>query len=296
MYGNLIEKIQILKSFDEKHMAVLNALMADKDFKLPSLASQLGYQVSTVRNFLTDIYKACGVPESEEDKRGYIVREYSEAYLKKDQIPPEPPKPVEEEKKPIDEPHITITPAQPRVNHRGIITVGILVVVGIVVISLLVSILQGLNQPNPPTYLNDDSYQSEPTTAKLPLKSGEHDWFEDFEFADGLFFELSYSSGPCYIDIWINNLTESNYVYEFKSSDIQLTDEHGNIYTLIAFNIDGTDYSPDQFRETVNAGYREEFYLCFSPDRYPDNARYIYLTFKGINRGSDLTYRYDRFQ
>lgn len=289
MYGDLNSKIQILNSFDQKHLAVLNALMLDKDFKLPALASQLGYQVSTVRNFLTDIYKACGVPESVEDKRGYIVREYSEAYLKKD-LPSEEEKPTEEREdesqehrfdNPTEKPVIHITPPPPRRRIELILSIIVVAIITIIVLS-------AINNKIPPT---------NPTDNQPPFQ-GYYGAFQDIYLLTGVTMYAARSAGVCDTeeDYWamaltINNDSGHDYDMGISGTEFSLVDSFGRSYRLLSAEMSGT--GDDKQWQRIYSDHSAGIHLCWLDRPNMSGAEYLELKIENLtNGGSDLYIRF----
>jgi len=284
MSGTLAEKIQILQSLDERHKTVLDALMADRNFKIPELADSLGYGTSTVRNFLTDIYEVCGVPEGEEDKRGYIIREYSEAYLKMG-LPPEPKTEIPKPSKLSDEPRINVAPGAPRTNRRAI-TVGLVigfVVVAIVAIGILVAIISVLNYPN-----------------KGFLGSGRYNAYDDIRLAQGVVLSGGgYGGGVCdtYEDTWTQSLGVTNssgydYSLGIGSTRFSLVDNFGNSYQLFSSEIVGI--SSGIKSKTIYSGHSATIMLCWLGRPDHSGAQYLDLKIMNLtNGGNDITIRYN---
>lgn len=95
MSGISSEKITRLQSLDEREKIVLDFIMADQNVKIRDVADKMAISEVYARGFLTNVYKKLGVPETERDKRGYIFREYSEAYKKPTIIVKPPPSKVD---------------------------------------------------------------------------------------------------------------------------------------------------------------------------------------------------------
>lgn len=143
MSGSLAEKIERLQSLDEREVNVLNFIMADPNIKINDVAKQIHMAESSTRNLLTSIFNKLEVPNDERDKRGFLVREYSDAYreqyLKFGQIPSTPTVP----------PQIQVTPPKRQIN-RTVLIVSILggfLLISFVVIGILLSTLKILNPP-----------------------------------------------------------------------------------------------------------------------------------------------------
>lgn len=296
MSRTLDEKIQILNSLDEKHLAVLNALMADKDVKIPALAKELGYSVSTVRNFLTDIYKACEVPDGEEDKRGYLIRGYAEAYLKKDrpiQRPVEPPeKPLEFpdeiiEEQPIEviKPVMHINPQPPRMQITPTMFVIGLFVVSIIVVIVLASALKGMNSPN--------------AVNNQPTFPGYYSTFEDIPLATGVILGGgNYGGGTCDTteSYWTQSLSienSSGYDYDLSitGTKFSLVDNFGRSYRLLSAEIVGPVDEDKEWRR-IYSGHYATIMLCWLDRPNYSDADYVDLKIMGLtNGGSDIIIR-----
>lgn len=294
MSGNLVEKIRVLQSLDQRHLEVLNALMADKNFKIPLLANKMGYEVSTVRNFLTDIYKACGVSEGEEDKRGWVIREYSEAYLKMGETPPEPvnippkiepkePEKISEVTPPVfDTPRINVTPPPPRRRNTGCLIAGIVLLI-VVVCSVAAFLLKGLLPSSTPS----TSQQS----------TGVHDWYEKVYLQDGVYIAGSYfamrdcnTSGDSFsTDLIVQNDSGYDYSMAVSQSMFSLVDSNGKSYPLISATI-GNAYS-----ETIYSSHAGQIVLCWE-GRRPEQTgvEYLDLTIMGLPGSYDITFRKSR--
>lgn len=292
MSGNLQEKIRIIKGFDQKHSEVLNALMSDKNFKIPLLADKLGYQVSTVRNFLTDIYKTCGVPEGEEDKRGWVVREYSEAYLKKDLpsepeievIKPEVKKPevkksetpvVSKPKKRPSQPKINVAPPPARINRTPIVVIGV-----IATIALIIFVVLNNRPPQSPNQANN---------------SGTHGWYENVNLKDGVTISGSYfamrdcnTSGDSFsTDLVVQNSSGSDFSMGVSQSMFSLVDSNGKSYPIISAEMVGGG--------TIYSSHAGQIVLCWE-GRSPDQTGvdYVDLTIMNLPGTYDIVFRKTR--
>lgn len=276
MSTNLAEKIQILRGLDEKHKDVLDALMADKGFKVPTLADRLGYQVSTVRNFLTDIYKVCGVPEGEEDKRGWIVREYSEAYLKMDVVIPPPSEPKKETPPPPTiEPRINVAPQAPRTNRSRIGLIVGLIVVSAITIGILYAIIQSLNSPKG-GISESGSYS---TSQKITLDVGVYLW--------GGFY--GWAICDTNEDYWSQSLTVENssghdYDLSISHAKFSLVDSFGNSYELLSAKIMG-DPTEDKDNRTIASGHSAGIMLCWLGRVSESGADYVNLKIMDLTNG-----------
>lgn len=139
----LSEKIERLQRLDEREVSVLNFIMANPSVVITDVAKLLFMGESTTRNVLTSIFNKLEVPNDERDKRGFLVREYSEAYreqyLKVGEIPSTHSVP----------PQIQVTPPKRQIN-RTVLIVSILggfLLIAVVVIAILISSLNALNRP-----------------------------------------------------------------------------------------------------------------------------------------------------
>jgi len=145
----LNDKISKLESLDEREKAILDFIMADVNVKIVDIANQIHLGESTTRNILTSIFNKLGVPDNERDKRGFVVREYSEAYreryLKVGEIPSRP------QNSPVSEPRIDVSPPGRRVSQR-VVVIGIIggfALMSICSIIFLLVFLRVLNRPTP---------------------------------------------------------------------------------------------------------------------------------------------------
>ena len=159
----LEDKKANLQSLTEREREILDYIMAEKDIKILEIANRMHLGESTTRNSLSDIFKKLGVPERESDKRGYIVREYSEAYrdlylkIGETQIPPEgstpqlespKPAPSETPKQSDSGPKVAAVPPGRHIRPIWII-VGILggfLCISVAVIVVLLNMIRDLNQ------------------------------------------------------------------------------------------------------------------------------------------------------
>jgi hypothetical protein len=297
MSGTLAEKIQILKGLDEKEKSVLTFIMADKNVKVKDIASKMGFSEVYIRGFITSIYKKLEVPEGEEDKRGWIIRGYSEAYLKIDEVIPPPsepkveptPQPKVEPKPPPLEPRINVVPGTPRTN-RTAATCGVvagIVVIAVIAIGVLILIIQGLNRPTNPTTSNNPS---------IP-PSGRYDKFEDITLSRGVVLSGGgYGGGYCDTteDHWSQSLAISNnsgydYTLSIGEAKFSLVDNLGNSYQLFSAEIvgqpTGTKY------QTLYSGHSATIMLCWLGRPTRVGIDYLDLTIMDIYGGPDIVIR-----
>lgn len=68
------------ESLNERERKILDELMNNPSVVIREVCDRLGEPEQTVRGSLTSLYKKLGIPENERDKRGFLVREYQEAY------------------------------------------------------------------------------------------------------------------------------------------------------------------------------------------------------------------------
>lgn len=118
MSTTLADKIALLERLDQREKAVLDYLMEDAEVKVKRIAGEMGFSEVYIRGFLTSLYKKLGVPEGEKDKRGYVIREYSEAYANLYLKVEIPSKPIEPPSIPVEppraEPVIVSKPPEPK--------------------------------------------------------------------------------------------------------------------------------------------------------------------------------------
>lgn len=125
----LADKVIRFDRLNERERKILDELMANPSVKIREVCDRLGEPEQTVRGALTSLYKKLDIPESERDKRGFLVREYQEAYqekyLKVGEIAPNHP-----------EPTIHVTPSSRQANRNAIVIGGI-ILMSVVVIGVL---------------------------------------------------------------------------------------------------------------------------------------------------------------
>lgn len=74
------EKSDRIKSLNQSETEVLHYLFRDPDFKVIEVARELFRGEGGIRTNLTAIYDKLEVPDDVDNKREWVVREYSEAY------------------------------------------------------------------------------------------------------------------------------------------------------------------------------------------------------------------------
>jgi hypothetical protein len=143
------EKIVKLESLDEREKVILDFIMADVNVKIVDIANQIHLGESTTRNTLSGIFTKLGVPADERDKRGFVVREYSEAY--RERYPKVGEIPSQPQNSPVSEPRIDVSPPSRRVSQRVVIIgiIGGFALISICSIIFLLVFLRVLNRPMP---------------------------------------------------------------------------------------------------------------------------------------------------
>ncbi len=147
MDSDLTSKISRLKSIADNELSILHILMEDTDFKPAEYAKKNNFHESTIRGYLTSIYKKLDVPDNERDKRGYVVREYGEAYREMFVV------------KIPSKTKIDVKPPDKRVRPWLIIggIIGAFFIISVTAITTLILVTQYLNRPSPVIALTQEN-------------------------------------------------------------------------------------------------------------------------------------------
>ena len=76
----LTAKVAKFDSLNDRERKILDELISNPSVKIREVCDRLGDPEQTVRGALTSLYKKLDIPEMERDKRGFLIREYQEAY------------------------------------------------------------------------------------------------------------------------------------------------------------------------------------------------------------------------
>jgi hypothetical protein len=132
---NLQAKIKRLESLDKRENVIIDAIMSGKKFRAIDLANTMGLPEGTFRMVQGKVFEKLGVPETETDKRGYVFREYSEAYRERYLAVGEVKEAVNETvTEPPQEPIINISPKSRKINWSKVIIIvlGVLLVASVI--------------------------------------------------------------------------------------------------------------------------------------------------------------------
>lgn len=123
---------------NDRERKILDEIMANPSVKIREVCDRLGEPEQTVRGALTSLYKKLDIPETERDKRGFLVREYQEAYqeryLRVGEIP-------------SDTPVITVSPQKAELSRKELVqlTIFFAVVAGIELIVIIALAIERSN-------------------------------------------------------------------------------------------------------------------------------------------------------
>jgi len=334
----LNDKISKLESLDERELTVLNYIMANTRVHITDVTDQMskaaGFVIgeSTVRSYLTNIFKKLGVPPEEGDKRGYVVREYSEAYreryLKVGEIPSRP------QNSPVSEPRIDVSPPGRRVSQRVVIIgiIGGFALISICSIIFLLVFLRVLNRPTPVVHASampqivveqntpEPIYQTatpetivvipQPVATELPSIPTSlptpKDFYNQGEMViirEGVYISLDPDFltaqwvGCVYnpgfvIQFGVYNKTNNNFLMRFDRYAFSAEDDTGKTYEFKGSGMGMCENTPGTVSITVNSNDDKYFVVAFAGE-IPLNARFISITISDISGSGKIVFRKD---
>lgn len=147
------EKIRELEKLTDRQRDIIRLILDDPKITAEQISIRLSCSINLVGLELTRIYEAL-IPEvTEGQKKGILIREYRDAF--ETRYPNKNTTSNVSKNKPTIEP--TITPPPRRIN-QSVIIVGILggfLLISIIAIGILLSVINGLNQPLPVSAATD---------------------------------------------------------------------------------------------------------------------------------------------